>query len=105
MAYVPQEPLFEPGARLFDVVASGMGDAARLLVDYHQATQRVAHDDSTEAIEHMMTLQTELEAIDGWSLTTKVEQMLSVLKLDGEVQRWARCPAAASSAWRWRARW
>ena len=86
VAYVPQEPLFEATAKLFDVVASGMGDAARLLVDYHAATHRVAHDDSMEAIEHMMELQTELEAIDGWNLTTKVEQMLSVLKLDGDVE-------------------
>ncbi|MDE2599373.1 MAG: ATP-binding cassette domain-containing protein [Rhodocyclaceae bacterium] len=86
VAYVPQEPLFEPGDKIFDVVASGMGDAARLLVDYHEATQRVARDDSTAAIEHMMALQAELEAIDGWNLTTRVEQMLSVLKLDGDVQ-------------------
>src|SRR5690606_9700829 len=85
VAYVPQEPQFAPTDKLFDVVASGMGDAARPLVDYHAATQRVAHDDSVEAIEHMTTLQTELEAVDGWNQTTKVEQMRSALKLDGEV--------------------
>ncbi len=85
VAYVPQEPLFEPEAKLFDVVASGMGEAARLLVDYHAATQRVAHDDSMEAIEHMMELQSQLEAVDGWNMNTKVEQMLGLLELDGDV--------------------
>lgn len=85
VAYVPQEPLFEPEAKLFDVVASGMGEAARLLVDYHAATHRVAHDDSMEAIEHMMELQSQLEAVDGWNMNTKVEQMLGLLELDGDV--------------------
>lgn len=85
VAYVPQEPLFEPESKLFDVVASGMGDAARLLVAYHEATHRVAHDDSMEAIEHMMELQSQLEAVDGWSMNTKVEQMLGLLQLDGDV--------------------
>ncbi|HTJ96337.1 MAG TPA: ATP-binding cassette domain-containing protein [Rhodocyclaceae bacterium] len=85
VAYVPQEPLFDPATTIFDAVAGGMGDAARLLVAYHEATHRVAHDDSMEAIEHMMEAQHELEAVDGWSMNTKVEQMLSLLELNGDV--------------------
>lgn len=85
VAYVPQEPQFAPEARLFDVVASGMGEAAGLLMAYHEAAQQVAHDHSEAALANLQRLQQKLEANDGWRLNNKVEQTLSLLKLDGEV--------------------
>jgi ABC transport system ATP-binding/permease protein len=86
VAYVPQEPLFEPQARLFDVVASGMGAVATLLSAYHEAAHRVAHDASDAAMVALQELQGRLEAEDGWRLNMRVEQTLSLLSLDGEVQ-------------------
>jgi len=86
VAYVSQEPLFEEDARLFDVVASGMGEAASLLSAYHAATHRVAHDASHEALSELQALQVQLEANDGWRLNTRVEQTLGLLGLDGEVK-------------------
>src|SRR5262245_9695518 len=65
IAYVPQEPLFDGSARLFDVVASGMGAAANSLVAYHEAAHRVAHDPSETALAALQELQHQLEASDG----------------------------------------
>ena len=81
LAYVPQEPDFPPQQTVFDTVASGVGAASRLLVDYHAAAQRLAHDDSEAALARLHALQTALEAGDGWRLNTRVEQALSQLNL------------------------
>jgi ATP-binding cassette subfamily F protein uup len=88
VAYVAQEPEFAAGASVFDAVAAGAGAVSRLLADYHQTTQKVGAggtaDDGAAALEHLHQLQTELEAHDGWRLNTRVEQMLSRLRLDAD---------------------
>ena len=86
IAYVPQEPDFSAGHTVFEVVASGVGEAARLLVEYHDAAQRLAHDGSEAALTLLHELQMRLEAGDGWRLNTRVEQALSQLGLSGEAR-------------------
>ena len=86
VAYVPQEPDFPPEQTAYEAVASGVGEASRLLVDYHAATQRLSHDHTEAAMTHLHELQTQLEASDGWRLGTRVEQALSHLNLPGEAR-------------------
>jgi ATP-binding cassette subfamily F protein uup len=86
IAFVPQEPDFPPEQTVFDAVASGVGEASRLLVDYHAATHELAHDHSEAAMTHLHELQMQLEANDGWRLNTRVEQALAELKLPGEAR-------------------
>ena len=86
VAYVPQEPDFPPEQTAYEAVASGVGEASRLLVDYHAAAQRLTHDHSEAALLHLHELQVQLEAGDGWRLGTRVEQALSQLGLAGEAR-------------------
>ncbi|CAG0931703.1 MAG: ABC transporter ATP-binding protein uup [Rhodocyclaceae bacterium] len=86
IAYVPQEPDFPPGQTAYEAVASGVGATSRLLVEYHDAAQRLAHDHGEVALVRLHELQTELEAGDGWRLNTRVEQALSQLRLPGEAR-------------------
>ncbi len=86
VAYVPQEPDFPPEQTAYEAVASGVGEASRLLVDYHAATQRLSHDHGEAAMTHLHELQTQLEASDGWRLGTRVEQALSQLNLPADVR-------------------
>jgi ATP-binding cassette subfamily F protein uup len=86
VAFVPQEPQFVSTTRVFDVVASGLGDTSRLLVAYHDAAIRVAHEAGDAALAELQELQHRLDASDGWRLSSRVEQVLSRLRLDGEVQ-------------------
>ncbi len=86
IAHVPQEPAFGPEQPVFEVVASGVGEAARLLVDYHDTARRLAHDGSEALLARLHELQTRLEAGDGWRLNTRVEQALSQLGLPGEAR-------------------
>jgi ATP-binding cassette subfamily F protein uup len=85
IAYVAQEPEFAGHETVYEAVASGLGDIARLLADYHDATLKVGTG-GTAALEHLQHLQTQLEASDGWRLNSRVEQAISRLALDGEAR-------------------
>src|SRR5512139_2405815 len=73
LAYVPQEPQFEPGHSVFEAVAAGVGEAQRLLADYHAAAHRVAEGDMG-AFEDLERLSHELEIHDAWRLNSRVEE-------------------------------
>ena len=85
IAYVPQEPEFATHDTVFEAVASGLGDVARVLAEYHEVTHKVgAGDEAT--MDRMHELQTQLEANDGWRLNSRVEQAISRLALDGDAR-------------------
>ncbi|WP_068637142.1 ATP-binding cassette domain-containing protein [Thauera butanivorans] len=81
-AYVPQEADFDLERDVFATVADGLGNAARLLVDYHAAMMAVAEQATPEALARLDTLQHEVEAAGGWRLNQRVEHMLAKLGLD-----------------------
>jgi len=83
LAYVPQEPQFQPGHTVFEAVAEGVGEAQRLLADYHDAAHRVAEGDM-DAFEDLERLSHELEIHDAWSLNSRVEETLQRLGLDAD---------------------
>ena len=85
IAYVAQEPEFAADETVFDAIAAGLGDVARLLGEYHHAAQKVGAGD-TAAMDHMHDLQVRLEAGDGWRLTSRVEQVISRMALDGDAR-------------------
>ncbi|MCB1914738.1 MAG: ATP-binding cassette domain-containing protein [Rhodocyclaceae bacterium] len=82
VAYVPQEADFPLGQDVFATVADGLGALARLIGEYHRAVVEVAEHGTADAIARMEALQHELEAVDGWRLNQRVEQVLSRLGLD-----------------------
>jgi ATP-binding cassette subfamily F protein uup len=83
LAYVPQEPQFQPGHTVFEAVAEGVGEAQRLLADYHDAAHRVSEGDM-DAYEEFERLSHELEVHDAWRLNSKVEETMQRLGLDAD---------------------
>ncbi len=83
MAYVPQEPQFQSGHTVFEAVAEGVGEAQRLLADYHAAAHRVAEGDM-DAFDDLERLSHELEIHDAWRLNSRVEETLQRLGLDAD---------------------
>ena len=71
---------------VFDVVASGMGNAAAVLAEYHHVSHQMAHDNSEKLMARLETLQKELEENDGWNLHQEVERVLNRLDLDAEAE-------------------
>ena len=85
IAYVAQEPEFIAGTTVFEAVASGLGEIASVLAEYHAITHKVGAGD-TAMMDRMEALQATLDASDGWRMSSRVEQAVTRLNLDGEAQ-------------------
>ena len=86
VALVSQEvPLGLEGS-VFDVVASGMGNASSLLAEYHQVAHRLSEEGGEELLSKLEELQHKLEESGGWSLHQEVERLLKRLSLDTDEQ-------------------
>lgn len=64
---------------VYDVVASGLPEAGRLLSEYHQLVVAESPD-----IEQLANVQQQLEAVDGWQLQQRVETTISQLQLPAD---------------------
>ena len=85
VALVSQEVPQGLSGSVFDVVASGMGNAAALLAEYHHVAHELSVDGSDTLLSRLETLQKELEDIGGWHLHQEVERVLSRLDLDADI--------------------
>ncbi|MDP3222744.1 MAG: ATP-binding cassette domain-containing protein [Rubrivivax sp.] len=70
--YVAQEPLFDSGSTVFDAVSEGVAEAKLLRERFER------HDPADD----MDAVQTRLEAVDGWTWESRVDQALQRLNLD-----------------------
>ncbi|MEJ7806514.1 MAG: ATP-binding cassette domain-containing protein [Telluria sp.] len=85
IAYVEQEPSFDPSTSVFDAVAAGMGEQAAMLAEYEQLTGQFGQGDDDALMDRMHDLQVKLDACDGWSMQNKVDTTLDRLSLTGEM--------------------
>jgi len=74
--YVAQEPAFAPGVTVFDAVAEGVAAARALRARY----EAHAIGDDLDA------LQTQIEALEGWTWEQRVAEALQRLHLDAEAR-------------------
>lgn len=65
-----------------DIVASGAGDVAQVLIDYHHASDACVAGDM-DACERMGDLQSKMDDMDGWSLERQVDTILAKMNMDG----------------------
>ena len=86
IAYVEQEPVFDPEATVFDAVAAGMGDQQAMLAEYEAITGQFGGDNDEALMERMHELQLKLDALDGWNLAHKVDTTLDRLGLNREAK-------------------
>jgi ATP-binding cassette subfamily F protein uup len=84
IAYVEQEPTFDPAMSVFDAVAAGMGEQAAMLAEYEQLTGQFGQGDDDALMDRMHDLQVKLDATDGWSMQNKVNTTLDRLNLAGD---------------------
>jgi ATP-binding cassette subfamily F protein uup len=86
IAYVEQEPTFDPQASVFEVVAAGMGEQQAMLAEYESLTGQFGQGNDEALMERMHELQVKLDATDAWNLGNKVETTLGRLGLNGEMK-------------------
>jgi ATP-binding cassette subfamily F protein uup len=73
ICYVPQEPVFDLAASVFDVVSLGVAEAKSVRQQYEEHADGVDLD----------ALQTRIEALDAWTWEQRVDTTLAQLHLDG----------------------
>ena len=81
IAYVEQEPTFDPESTVFDAVAAGMGEQQAMLAEYEALTGQFGQGNDEALMERMHVLQGKLDAVDGWNLANKVDTTLDRLGL------------------------
>lgn len=74
--YVAQEPVFGPGASVFDAVSEGVAEARALRERFER------HDPQDD----LDALQTRLEALGGWTWEQRVDEALQRLNLAGDAR-------------------
>lgn len=86
IAYVEQEPAFDPSGSVFDAVAEGMSETRALLEEYDHLVARMGEGDDQALMDRMQQVQSRLDVVDGWNLANRVQTTLQKLNLDGERQ-------------------
>ncbi|MDR1367883.1 MAG: ATP-binding cassette domain-containing protein [Candidatus Accumulibacter sp.] len=89
VAYLPQEPAFDPEIPVFDAISAGLGEISGLLAEYHSVSRDLSGCDSSERdslFERLNSLQGELELRDAWSLERRVEEMIQRFSLDPDAR-------------------
>jgi ATP-binding cassette subfamily F protein uup len=79
IARLVQDVPVDARGRVQDVVAQGLGEAGALLARYHELMEQERYDD-------MARVQSQIEAIDGWTLDQRVAETVSRLDLPGEAR-------------------
>lgn len=67
--------------RVYDVVASGLETVGQLLADWHDLSVNIQTDTDMKKLERV---QDQLEALDGWALQQRVEQIIQKLQLPAD---------------------
>ena len=86
VARLKQEVPHDLHGSIYDVVAAGLGELGALLRDYHHATQQLATDFSDEAMAELERVQHQLESVNGWEMSQRVETVLSRLELSADAE-------------------
>ncbi len=84
IAYVEQEPAFDAGDSIFAAVAAGVADIQALLTEYDSLAANMGNGDDAKLRERMHQVQGQLDVVDGWNLSNRVETTLQRLNLDGQ---------------------
>ena len=84
IAYLDQEVPAAVEGSIFDVVATGLGEKATLLKNYHHALIRLSTDHSDQAMAELERAQHEVDVADAWQLNQQVETVLSRMSLPSE---------------------
>ncbi len=84
LAVLDQQPRLDISGTIFDVVAMGLGENAKLLQDYHHALHDFTENNNDQTIAELARAQDQVDINDAWQLNQQVEEVLSRMKLDGD---------------------
>ena len=86
IAALSQIPPSVGDGTVFDVVAQGMGEAGKLVAEYHDVSHQMAEAYTERLMSRLDQLQHKIETIDGWKLEQKVSAVISKMQLDPDIE-------------------
>lgn len=92
---LPQDPPMSVECSLFDYVAEGLAEAGECLKAYFHQIEVVTEDPSDANLKKLENLQHQLDHHNAWQLETRIQQVLTSLKLDPTQQL-----SSLSGGWR-----
>ncbi|MDC8831052.1 ATP-binding cassette ATPase Uup [Alteromonas gilva] len=95
IARLEQDPPQTTDIALFDYVAEGLAEVGDILKGYFKQIQLVAEDPSEKNLNTLQTLQEQLDIHNAWQFEQRIEQILTMLQLDGNASL-----ASLSGGWR-----
>ena len=70
---------------VFEIVAQGLGNAAKTIAQYHHLLHEIGEHPEDESIgEQLDKLQYQLDQTGGWDIENKVENIIKRVELDGD---------------------
>lgn len=91
---LPQDPPQQSEQRVFDYVAEALAESGEALARYHELSASLTDSPSSAALDEMDKLQSQLDAVNGWQINTRIEQVLTQLQLPADESM-----AALSGGW------
>jgi ATP-binding cassette subfamily F protein uup len=85
VAALKQDVPAEFDGTIFDVVAEGLGETGRALAEHSRICKYIENGDNPRLAKRRDELQHMLEAVDGWELIARVENILSRTGLEPEI--------------------
>ncbi len=85
IAVLDQEPRGDLQGSIFDIVAMGLGKNAKLLQDYHHALHNFTENHNDQTTAELERAQNQVDIHNAWQLNQQVEEVLSRMQLDGDM--------------------
>jgi ATP-binding cassette subfamily F protein uup len=71
---------------VFDVISEGLGEEGNLIKRFNFLTQQLNHDTSQKLLSDLEQCQAELDRVDGWDINSRVESIITKMKLNPEAE-------------------
>jgi len=86
MSMLEQDPPESSNISIFDYVAQGVQENADLIKKYHAIIHDVTEDPSEKNLNKMAKIQDQLDQANAWQDEQRIEQVMSILSLDGDAK-------------------
>ncbi|WKE67360.1 ABC transporter ATP-binding protein [Gallaecimonas kandeliae] len=84
VARLSQDPPPRDDMTSYAFVAQGLAEVGQLVIEYHEVSAALAHDSDEKLLKRLATLQSQLDACNGWQLETQVQRALNLAGLTGD---------------------
>ncbi|MFW6351730.1 MAG: ATP-binding cassette domain-containing protein, partial [Bacteroidota bacterium] len=81
VAYLPQNPVFDPALTVEETLLQDDNQYAKTLREYHEILQKNEKHPGGEYLEKLQQIITKMDSLDAWSYETRFQQILTELKI------------------------